>query len=470
MQHSFQIGIRLLFPALLAFGTVACSTLPGADTDAGQMLSLYTVQTEGGAAIARLITSASSCPSILIDGSTVTMQQRTTPETVPARTGGAQADSKAAAFPVSSCEASLPRGTKSASIGAEAFPLAPAVNQRIVVIGDTGCRAKQSDHAFQACSDGAAWPFAEIAKNAAALKPDLVIHLGDLHYRESPCPADMAGCANSPWGYGWDTWEADFFTPARALLKAAPWVFVRGNHESCARAGQGWFRYLAPQPWTEARSCNDPARDGDGDADFSAPYSVALTSTTQLIVFDSAKTGAKVYKGSDRDYHTYVTQFRQVDTLVKQLPHNFFLTHHPILALAPGKDIDAPRPGNAALQSVMRTLHPDRLFPAGVDLAMNGHEHVFEVLGFSSDHPATLGLGNSGTMTEGRLPEVLPAGVEPAPGALINDFVTRQGLGFASLEQSAQGWRMTEFSVQGKPIFQCALQDGKSKCERVGEE
>jgi hypothetical protein len=50
----------------------------------------------------------------------------------------------------------------------------------------------------------------------------------------------------SPWGYGWDTWKADFFDPAQALLKAAPWVMVRGNHETCTRAGQGWWRFLDP--------------------------------------------------------------------------------------------------------------------------------------------------------------------------------------------------------------------------------
>ncbi len=51
-------------------------------------------------------------------------------------------------------------------------------------------------------------------------------------------------CAGSPWGYGWDAWNADFFTPAAPLLAAAPWAAVRGNHESCARAGQGWWRFL----------------------------------------------------------------------------------------------------------------------------------------------------------------------------------------------------------------------------------
>ena len=57
---------------------------------------------------------------------------------------------------------------------------------------------------------------------ARSWKPDLVIHVGDYHYRENACPKDIAGCRDSPWGYGWDAWDADFFVPARPLLAAAP--------------------------------------------------------------------------------------------------------------------------------------------------------------------------------------------------------------------------------------------------------
>ena len=71
------------------------------------------------------------------------------------------------------------------------------------------------------------------------MHPDLVVHVGDYHYRENACPAGDAGCSTSPWGYGWDAWDADFFTPAKRLLAVAPWIVVRGNHESCDRAGQG---------------------------------------------------------------------------------------------------------------------------------------------------------------------------------------------------------------------------------------
>ena len=134
--------------------------------------------------------------------------------------------------------------TSSLVVDGHALPTVPQVINRIVLIGDTGCRLKQSDSAFQDCNEAKAYPFAALAARASAMKPDLVVHLGDLHYRESPCPADQRGCAGSPWGYGYDAWLADVFIPGQALLSAAPWVFVRGNHESCQRAGVGWHRFF----------------------------------------------------------------------------------------------------------------------------------------------------------------------------------------------------------------------------------
>ena len=73
------------------------------------------------------------------------------------------------------------------------------------------------------------------------------------------------GAPAAPWGYGWDAWDADFFQPARSLLAAAPWIVVRGNHESCNRAGQGWWRFLDPRPLAPRQDCNAAADDDIGD-------------------------------------------------------------------------------------------------------------------------------------------------------------------------------------------------------------
>jgi len=70
------------------------------------------------------------------------------------------------------------------------------------------------------------------------------------------------------------------------LLTQAPWVFARGNHESCARSGQGWFRFIDYQAWDAQRTCNTVADYEAGD--YSVPFAVSIGSEAQIIVFDSS--------------------------------------------------------------------------------------------------------------------------------------------------------------------------------------
>lgn len=435
--------------------------------------ALFTVQAEGQRAVVRAITHASVCPSIAFDGQAAqAMQVRAAPATVPARSDAAQKDAKPAVFDVLTCEAAWPVGARSASVGGMAVPAPRTELRRITIVADTGCRMKASEDAFQACNDAQKWPWAQVAQSAAATAPDLVLHIGDIHYRESPCPAGNAGCAGAVWGYGYDAWQADFFAPAKPLLAAAPWVFVRGNHESCFRAGQGWFRFIDAQPWSEVRSCNDPAN--DLDADYSAPYAVSLGPEAQLIVFDSSKASGKAIGPQDPAYAKYAANLRTVEALATQKPESFFSSHHPLLAFAPNKaegnkNANLAKPaGTAGLLSVFSTLLPTRLFPAGISTALHGHLHVFEAMGFSSAHPASVVLGNSGSSNEGVPPLALPPGSAPFPGALVEDYASRAEYGFATLERKPSGeWLLTEYSVQGLPVIACTLVGGKSRCKAI---
>jgi len=142
---------------------------------------------------ARLVTSAATCPTLHTDKGDVAMTIR----------APASAD-----FPLV-CDAAIPAGAAQAKIGDAVLPLPVANPQRILVLGDTGCRIKGS--ALQACNDPAKWPFPQLAEAAAKLKPDLTIHVGDYLYRESACPPGNQGCAGSPWGDNWTTWQADFY-------------------------------------------------------------------------------------------------------------------------------------------------------------------------------------------------------------------------------------------------------------------
>ncbi len=454
--------------AVLTLGacTSGLSTQPSVAPDA-----VFTLQADNGRSVVRVLTHAALCPPIEWDGKAAqAMTVRASAATVPMRADSGQKDSKAAAFDVLTCESAWPVGVTRATVAGHEVPAPRADIKRIVIIADTGCRMKASEDAFQDCNDSKKWPFAQIAQSAAAKKPDLVIHIGDMHYRESPCPPGNAGCADSPWGYGYDAWRADFFKPAQPLLAAAPWVFVRGNHESCFRAGQGWFRFIDAQPWSEARSCNGPAQ--DADADYSEPYAVPIAMDTQLVVFDSSKTSGKAFATSDHAFGKYSAQMRTVNQLTLQKPHSFFMSHHPLLAYAPVNDPKKIKlGGNAGLQSVLATLNPERLFPDGVSVAMHGHVHLFEAISFKSAHPTSLVMGNSGSANEGFAPAKLPVDAQPYPGAVVEDYASQSEFGFATLDRQGAGapsdWVLTEYDVAGQAKIRCQILNGKSRCQAV---
>lgn len=64
------------------------------------------------------------------------------------KTSSSAEDRKAAVFGVLSCEAGLKAGVRTASI-----TLPKAIPQKIIVIGDTGCRLKKGDNYFQGCDN-----------------------------------------------------------------------------------------------------------------------------------------------------------------------------------------------------------------------------------------------------------------------------------------------------------------------------
>lgn len=187
--------------ALLSLATTiaGCASFGATSSD---NLSSFVVLGEGGAAVARVISSAARCPAITRDGRNEAMTLRATPQTLPLRaTQSPPQESKPSAFPVLTCEALIPAGTRTLSVAGKPLPIPAPVITRIVVIGDTGCRLKRNG-SYQDCNNPEAFPFAQVAAAAAAWKPQLVVHVGDYHYREDPCPASRPGCAGSPWGYG----------------------------------------------------------------------------------------------------------------------------------------------------------------------------------------------------------------------------------------------------------------------------
>lgn len=451
--------------------SAACSTPPGHQQLApGKLQARWVVLGEQGKAVARAITLDTQCPFIEQDGHAERMQVRAAANTQAQRkTAGKAEDSKPSAFPVLTCEMHLDATAKSASIEGQPLALPRSAPQKIVVIGDTGCRLQKSAGYFQACNNASEWAFHTVAKTAASFKPDLVIHVGDYHYRESPCPPGEARCAGSAWGFGWDTWQADFFTPAAPLLAVAPWVMVRGNHESCTRAGQGWWRFIDPRPLQAGRDCNREQDDVVGD--YSAPYAVPLgrigTEQAQLIVFDSSKVPYKILSHSETAYQIYLQQFQAVNQLAEQADVNFFINHHPILGFGADPQKDGSMKifgGNAPLQDVMQTLNANRLFPTKVQATISGHVHLFEAITFASDHPAQFVSGNGGSSLSLLIPEPLPASTTPFSGAHVEHFSNTDEVGLMTMERVGQSWKIEAWNQHGKRMKACVMLAGKTSC------
>jgi hypothetical protein len=350
-----------------------------------------------------------------------------------------------ASFPDRVCELTLPSGTTGASVEGRSLPVAVPHPRRIVIIGDTGCRI--STHGAQACNNPAAWPFAAIAKRAAREHPDLIVDVGDMLYREAPCPTGDQGCAGSPYGYNAATNRADFFAPATPLLSAAPWVLVRGNHESCTRNGLAWFRYWEPRRFN-----------GTCASDLTPPYRVPVPGL-QLLVQDSSV--ASDTKLNPSQVAAYKKQFA---TIAKWATRpSALLTHKPLWAFvqdASGALIPVTADLQAASSNRLR---------AAIGLVLSGHIHGFEALGFGGALASQLVIGDSATALDPAVTKNLVG--QSIGGRKVKQATTFDRFAYAVLDYSTarHAWdTLVLKDPAGKALATCTVGAGRAACRKAG--
>jgi hypothetical protein len=416
---------KLSLAALAAFA--ASSTLGAGRADA--LPNPAWVQLGPRGAEVRIVSPDGRCPSVEIDGAASPSRLRAPPN---------------AAFPNAVCQLEVPAGAQRARLGDRVLPLPHLPPQRILIFGDTGCRVKAM--LVQDCNDPRAWPFAAIARKAAALKPDLVIHVGDYYYRESPCPFDRSDCAGSPYGDVWATWRADFFDPAGPLLASAPFVFVRGNHENCARGGAGWFRLL--DAGATPAAC--PAA--------SAPFRVDLGDLS-LYVLDSADSNDS--SAPAKDVAAFSAQLGALQPDLARRP-GWIITHRPIWGQTPVARIGAmgplQLPLNATEQAAVRGADL-----SAVQMVVSGHVHHFASYAFGSRRPAQLIVGTGGDIGEKADTPWVRRETPELDGARARG-VSFYRFGYLLLERSGADWAGAFRDLDDRVIATCRLHDRDLAC------
>jgi Calcineurin-like phosphoesterase len=386
------------------------------------------VQMTGAGAEVRAVAEGEACPVLTIDGKARPMALRAAPDE---------------AFPNRICEAALPHGARAASVEGAALPLPKTRPQRLVILGDSGCRLKGK--VVQNCNDPVAgWPFAKVAALAAAQKPDLVIHVGDYYYRETPCPDGDAGCAGSPYGDRWPSWKAELFDPAAGLLKAAPWVFARGNHEDCSRGGKGWFRLLDTAP--EARAC--PAH--------SDTFLVDIGGVT-LGVLDSADPDDT--KSIAAESEAFANDLKALAAAKQPV---WLVTHRPLWEVFRTGPLLTDTGGNVNERQAAKAQGLGR-----TELVVAGHLHTFYSLDFGVGRPGQLVVGTGGDVldsTKAAAPVQATVQVDGAPATIFD----MDRFGYFVFDRvgggAADDWKGVFRDLTDAVIANCALHAGRMTC------
>ena len=443
-----------------------------------------TFEVPSGLLARAVIASGAGCP--VLNGST----EAGTDFTLPMKLRPKPVLAGAAYAAVEVCERGIPADAVTAMVGSRVIPASlPDRIDRIALSGDSGCRILSND--IQDCSRLSTWPLARISRNIAKNEPDVIINLGDYLYRESACPMnDQNLCASSPPPPGnlpvtgsAASWIADALTPMQPVFDAAPILMLRGNHESCARGGIGFFLFFSPQRSTALQCAPSivngavvvPSNDitptwhvtwqvGTSDAD-----SRSLT----LEVVDSAYGGDFAVDDFAATQRTsYVAGANHV---AKSRPDEaWLLTHRPIFGMYPaqffpnGESVWASADQAAASQGLL----------GGYGLILSSHIHVAQAVNIPGQ-PGQLVLGNGAT-------ELYPTTGYPTPtygplsksdGSALSPLATpypaptstwtdvRFGYAIATPGMDAKSWSFEHRDDRGRIFAECAVARRAVNCQ-----
>ncbi|MBD1582656.1 metallophosphoesterase [Pseudoalteromonas sp. S16_S37] len=429
-----------------------------------------------------VLKDSSGCPTIVSEsGNTIKSKQR-------------QQRPDPSLFPVTVCEAVLePNVSYQVAYSNLKLAKSSLEPKNIQIFGDTGCKSK-------VCNTSAAEPFKTLASIAANSPPDLLLHMGDYNYRGTSgsisgntyaydagdggyggksCGLDETyysqNSQGSPRPDSWANWNADFFQSTQALMGSAPWVFARGNHELCSRAGIGWFYLFGPgaqfQRSIKQQSCpsqgsytNPPATAVEHIA-MIEPYGLPLRNLN-VWVFDSANACDEL--STNQLTAQYTQQFEKLNTFAERSNNpTWVMTHRPIWGVNGVSPLDTI---NTQLQVALSKTKQKALSDK-VALSLSGHMHLYQSVTPNSDsgRPAQIVVGNSGVSlsntTDNQSVSVTLDGVQ----SIVN---TQGKFGYLKiqLKDNALQWQGEMIGENAKAFLVCDpnhATNGKAICEKL---
>jgi len=365
------------------------------------------------------------CPALKVDDKSIPMKERAKP-------------TKSHNDKV--CSASLGEDSKSVVVAGQNLPVVKQNPEKILIIGDTGCRVSSGHGLYQACNNSSEWPFKRLAESAASHNPDLIIYTGDYIYREAPCPEGNNGCKGTPYGDNLATWKADWLIPAQPLHLTAPMILTRGNHETCKRAGMGWFRYLDARPYDNECKLNN------------FPW-VADVGSHDIAVMDTANL-------KDESGNALTKRFENEFIALKgELNKNTWLmTHRPFWGYGADDDDGKLTVQTEVLQDAVRAVGLPKL----TTLLISAHLHLAEIIAFKeSERPPQLIIGNGGTQLVPDVPEITEIDGE----AILTQRVLNQ-FGYAMMyKMDEQAWSIIFYDQSGHELESCQLTGKELTCQ-----
>lgn len=477
-----------------AIGGSGCTTLT-ADSSSNDVIAAYSLfapAADGSTLLyARAVIAGaeSKCPTLTgSDQSSIAMSLR-----------GLRPDK--AHFPVTVCEATI-ASEVSYQVSGSTFQLPSATYSpsSILVYGDSGCDAG-------VCQPGeAASPFAQLADAGKQADAQLILHMGDYNYRGTSgslqdksekiyaYDAGDGGYDGPICGYvdnayysqnasdsskpdEWQYWYEDFFLPAQGLLTEAPWVFSRGNHELCSRAGPGWFYFFGPgsslQEGIPQLVCPNqganarPANNAVNSIVMVQPYTVSLQ-PVDLWVIDSANAC-----DASADNPLTAQYALQLDDLAQsqKSPDKpvWMVTHRPtwgaeVSSQSGATDISTL---NVMLQTAVKES-AGGTFPANVQLLLAGHMHLYQDVSFpGTSRPPQVVVGNSGVSLNNSATGNYQATID-SESALINQL---DRFGYMLMSLQADGsWTASILNGSDQELVHCNsanLAQGSALCSTL---